>query len=122
MKAAHRGLAVDAERALRDAGAALGLWPGDGGSAWSVRRAAAGRALDRLDEAARDVAAAREALVREVEAETDRMLTADGTVCAVGWGVCPGAREHVVLFWRSNLVPASRLWPGVGRSPGGLPL
>lgn len=91
MKAAHRGLAVDAERALRDSGAALGRWRGDGGSAWSVRRAAAGRALDRLDEAARAIAAAREALVREVEAETDRILAADGTVCAVGWGVCP---EH----------------------------
>lgn len=91
MTAAHLRLAVDAERALRDAGAALGVWRGDGGSAWSVRRAAAGRALDRLDEAARATAAARAALVREIEAETDRMLAADGAVCAVGWGVCP---EH----------------------------
>lgn len=84
MTAAHLRLAVDAERALRDAGAAFGVWRGDGGTAWSVRRAAAGRALDRLDEAARAVAAARTALVREVEAETDRRLAADTTVCAVG--------------------------------------
>jgi hypothetical protein len=87
--AAYLRLVADADRELRAAGTAFGLWRGDGGSAWSVRRAAAGRVLDRLDEAARAVVAAREALVQEVEAETDRMLAADGTGCAVGWGVCP---------------------------------
>jgi hypothetical protein len=87
--AAYLRLVADADRELRAAGTAFSVWRGDGGSAWSVWRAAAGRALHRLDEADRAVAAARDALVQEVEVETSRMLAADGTIYAVGWGVRP---------------------------------
>lgn len=115
MTGAHLRLVVDAERVLRSARAALDLWHGGGEPAWPIRRAAAERALARLDEAARAVDAAREVLVSEIEVETDRRLAADGTVCAAGWGVCPE---------RGNTLPASggRTWcrrRGCGREWAG---
>jgi hypothetical protein len=58
-----------AELALRAAGMALGQWQGNGDYAslpWTARRAAAGRALAQLDTAARRLAGAREALVRDI--------------------------------------------------------
>jgi hypothetical protein len=82
------------ELALRAAGLALGQWHGDGDYAslpWTTRHAAAGRALATLDAAARRLAGAREALVRDIQTVTDRRLAADESRCSAQWGVCP---EH----------------------------
>jgi hypothetical protein len=106
------------ELAVRAAGMALGQWHGNGDYAslpWSIRRAAAGRALAQLHTAARRLAGARAALVRDIQAATDERLAADKTRCSAQWGVCP---EH------GNTLSASggRSWcrrPGCGQSwPG----
>lgn len=107
-----------AESALRGAGMALDQWHGHGDWAarsWSARRAAAGRALAELEEAAGVLAAAREALAQEIRVTTDRRLSADESRCSAQWGVCP---EH------GNTLSSSggRSWcrrPGCGRTWAG---
>lgn len=110
-----------ADLALRAAGMALGQWQGNGDYAslpWSARRAAAGRALAALDSATRWLAGAREALVRDIQAETDRRLAADETRCSAHWGACP---EHGNTLSssggrsRCRRAGCGRTWPG---SPG----
>jgi hypothetical protein len=106
------------ELALRAAGMALGQWQGNGDYAclpWTARRAAAGRALAQLDSAARRLAGAREALVRDIQAVTDRRLAADETRCSAQWGVCP---EHGNTLTSSGGQSRCRR-PGCGRTwPG----
>lgn len=83
-----------AEMAVQDARIELGCWYGRGDLAaltWAARRDAAVQALADLNEAGRVLAAAREALAREIRERTDRLLAADETRCAAEWGVCP---EH----------------------------
>jgi hypothetical protein len=112
-----------AEAALRAGGMALGQWYGHGDWSslpWSARRAAADRALSDLDDAARLLVAAREALIREVRLEADRRLAADGARCSAQWGVCP---EHGNTLSSSGgrswcrQAGCGRTWPGsrVGR-------
>jgi hypothetical protein len=107
-----------AELALRAAGMALGQWQGNGDYAslpWSTRRAAAGRALAHLDAAARRLAGAREALVRDIQTVTDERLAADETRCSAQWGVCP---EHGNTLSSSGGRSRCRR-PGCGRTwPG----
>jgi hypothetical protein len=81
-----------AEASPSAAGVGLGAWYGNGDWAalsWSARRQAAARALTELDEAARRLAAAREALATEIQIQTDRHLAEDQTRCSAQWGVCP---------------------------------
>lgn len=104
-----------AELALRAAGMALGQWRGNGDHAslpWTARRAAAGGALAQLDSAARRLAAAREALVRDIQAVTDRRLATDVTRCSAQWGVCP---EHGNTLSSSGGRSRCRR-PGCGRT------
>jgi hypothetical protein len=107
-----------AELALRAAGMALGQWHGNGDYAslpWSTRRAAAGRALAQLDTAARRLAGAREALVRDIQTVTDERLAAEQTRCSAQWGVCP---EHGNTLSSSGgrswcrRAGCGRTWPG----------
>jgi hypothetical protein len=107
-----------AELALRAVGMALGQWYGNGEYvclSWSTRRAAAGRALAELDAAARRLAGAREALVRDIQAVTDERLAADQRRCSARWGVCP---EHGNTLSCSGGRSWCR-WAGCGRTwPG----
>ncbi len=106
------------ELALRAAGMALGQWHGNGDYAslpWSTRRAAAGRALAELDTAARRLAGAREALVRDIQTVTDRRLAADETRCSAQWGVCPEHGNTLSCSGgrsRCRRAGCGRTWPG----------
>jgi hypothetical protein len=71
------------EQCVRDAVAAVQLWPSD--------RNAGSRALREIDAAIRELDDARVALAHEIAVEIDRVLAADPTRCAAEWGVCP---EH----------------------------
>jgi len=100
----------EAETGLRSAGMALGQWYGRGDYAslpWSSRRAAAVRALSELDDAARLLSSAREALADEIRRETDRHLSGDLSACSAQWGVCP---EHGNTLTSSGGVTTCRTW------------
>ncbi len=107
-----------AKVSLSAAGIGLGAWYGNGDEAarpWSARWPAAARALTELDEAARLLAAAREALATEIQVQTERHLTEDETRCSAQWGVCPTHGNALSSSGGQTWCRqpgCSRTWPG----------